>query len=1019
MELQNKYNVYLDFHGYMIEPASYRVSPAPLLGSKFSTGRLSYSEMDFWQVGGITDFSHGINQKFMVDPSRLFTSVGLDLSKPGELKLEKDLAAFTMPATIGNVTAHHRTLNRLYIGDDNGKIWSGAGSSFRFEKDTGEAKIYSFYETGKKLFACTGSGKTFVNLSPDTSTDWVSISEAIKIDGLYRSNENWTPTTYKNLYSTFTVCQQIKPAMSSESFYTLKVYLKKNGSPTSNLVFTIYPESTVTPGYPDLDATPIATYTIAPASVNSTAAYHEYIPDGNAQYSLVSKVTYFIVASTGGGDSSNSYYWYYANGPRAQYAYGGELETDLVECKTATAISGGYSSEDIASAADINIQVAQSFVPVVTSDKYYSVSMFAGKTLSPTSNLIATIETDNSNKPSGTVLMTFTLDSSLMDNNFRWIEKKAAAVFQLLSDTKYWLRLKCTVAPVTGNFFNLAKNTSAPYSEGTGATTVNGGTNWSIESFDFAFKIKTNPEWKANEYQNMLLTLKSNTIDNLYFVHNESETLFGWFDDGVRQSTDGFNWIPEPPDPLWVMPSGEGVTLNAVTIPRGFLSGSKRGLWMFGGGGSGWNIWKFPDYTSADNFAGMDNWSYFGIFSIENQGIYFTEGSNVYPSNITWLDEGFTFKSCKSIYSSGNDIYAVVSNNGSTWYLARCNTSWTPKPVYWWIVKQLTKTPVHIAGWNDSKIFVFYSDNTAEYFDKNSDYYVSSGYCETPWIDEGVVKLQKLYRNLSVIYDSLPSGTSTTLGYKLNSSEEYTTSSSFTSGNESVFDLENPTLGNKLRIKLVLNGKSNDKTVTPIATDLTWKYILQAPSEDTTTKKSYSFLVVAESWLEQNTGEIHELDRLTPRTRQDILNDLWTTSAKKQILNFIGADNKSEVGLEIEYTGSGASCVCTVDRTNYTISSSVDGSAGFSYNYENKTITEVATYINELADYTCTVHVDQTSTRTAHDIEPRNDLQIKGKAYLMVGSDVKSVIMINSPSQTKRAIEGEGSDRMSISLRDA
>lgn len=1024
MELTPKYNIQLDFKGYMIDPVSYRVSPAPLLGSKFSTGRPSYAELDFWQIGGLTDFSHGMNQKFMVDSARYFNSIGIDVSKPGEFKLEKDLQTYTTPALLGNVTAHYKTLTKLYLGDDNGKIWSTTtGASFGFEVDTTEDKIYSFYECEKKLFACCGPDNVWVNVNPDNSTTWTKISNAIKIDGLYKADETYTPTIFKKIYSTFRTVQQIKPTMSAETFYTLKVYIAKVGAPPNYLYFRIYPESTLTPGTPDLEATPVAEYGINPSVLSTTPGYYEYPPASSAKFTLNAKVNYFVVASTIQGNTSNYYKWYYVAGPRAQYAAGGELEIDLIQVTTPTVISGGYESEEIASGANINIQVAQKIVPSITSEKYYSLSLFTGKTLSPTSSLIVTIESDSAGKPSGSILMTYTFEPTSMDNNFRWIEKKSTATYTLTADTTYWIRAKCTVAPTTGNFYNWAKDTDQPtYYEGNAFTTTDGGTTWTSQAYDFAFKLKTNPEWDAHEFENMLMTLKSDTTTDLYFVHNESDTLFGWFDDGVRQSTDGFNWLPEPPDPLWVMPSGESQTLNAISIPRGFLSGSQRGLWMFGGGGSGWNIWKFPDYTSANNFRGMAGWSAYGVVSVEEQGLYFTEGSNVYPTNMTYLEEGFTFKSCRAIYSSGTDMYAAVSNDGSTWYLARCNMNFTPKPMYWWIVKQLTKEPVHIAGWDEQRIFVFYTDNTAEYFDKTSNYYVTTGYIETPWLDEGVIKLQKMYKNLSIMYDSFPTGTSSTIGYRTGINVSYTTSSVFTGDGvteESVYDLPNPTLSNRIMAKYTINGKPGDRTVTPVVTDLTWKFILQTPSENTITDRSYSFSILAEDWLEQNTGEIHEYDRQMPRDRREILSDLWDTSAKKQLINYIDVDNKSEIGMTIEYVGSGASCILTIDRTNYTISTAVDGVSDKSYDYEDKTITEVAAYFDTLGDYTCTVHADQVSTRTAHDMEPRNDLEIKGSGYIMVGSQVKVVIMLSSPSQMTRSIEGRGSSRVSIMLRDA
>ncbi len=47
MQLQQRYHVYLDYKGYQIEERSYRASPSPLMGTKFTTGRSAYSDLDF------------------------------------------------------------------------------------------------------------------------------------------------------------------------------------------------------------------------------------------------------------------------------------------------------------------------------------------------------------------------------------------------------------------------------------------------------------------------------------------------------------------------------------------------------------------------------------------------------------------------------------------------------------------------------------------------------------------------------------------------------------------------------------------------------------------------------------------------------------------------------------------------------------------------------------------------------------------------------------------------------------
>ena len=81
MEIQKQYNIYLDYKGYMVDRGAANVSSAPLMGNIFSTGRSNYSDLDFWQVGASTDFSHGMNQKFIVDPSAYYLSLGIDISE--------------------------------------------------------------------------------------------------------------------------------------------------------------------------------------------------------------------------------------------------------------------------------------------------------------------------------------------------------------------------------------------------------------------------------------------------------------------------------------------------------------------------------------------------------------------------------------------------------------------------------------------------------------------------------------------------------------------------------------------------------------------------------------------------------------------------------------------------------------------------------------------------------------------------------------------------------------------------
>ena len=56
----------------------------------------------------------------MVDPSAYYLSLGIDVSEPGEIKLERDLVTSSMPLAPeggwGTVTATYRSSTHLWIG---------------------------------------------------------------------------------------------------------------------------------------------------------------------------------------------------------------------------------------------------------------------------------------------------------------------------------------------------------------------------------------------------------------------------------------------------------------------------------------------------------------------------------------------------------------------------------------------------------------------------------------------------------------------------------------------------------------------------------------------------------------------------------------------------------------------------------------------------------------------------------------------------------------------------------------
>lgn len=883
MLVQNPYHVLLDYKGYIIDPGSYRVFPAPLMGTKFATGRPSYSNLDFWQVGAMTDFTHGINQKFLVDPSATYYMEGIDPTVPGQVQLERDLTPVSIPVGVGEITARYRTHNALYLGTSTGHIIrSEDGLTFQDDGTVGSGttKIYSFYEINTKLFLTTGPGKIYVR---NGTADWNSTC----ISTEFKGDQGYSDADYHYIYGTKKVAMKIRVPMSGTTFNKLSLLLSRTGTPTTNLKVTINEEDSST-SLPS--STEIGTFYFDSSSVSETPSWIE------SEFSAT--------------------------------------------------------------------------------DQEQADNTFTGN---------ATIYPSTFDKFTGSARLT----------------KEIA----LLADVNYWLVLTCTDCD-SSNKWNwiYADGPQAQYAAGSIAT-YNGSS------------------WTQQTYQSGLFQLSRESINDLYYVMVESEYAFGLFSDGIRRSTDGYNWIPEPPDPLWSLPSRDGVGLNAVSIPRGFLIGTRRSLFCFIGGSSGVDIWNFPDYDNLSNFKGMDHFASYGIFSIEGLGIFFTEGSQIYPTNLNYLGYGLKVTSCNSIATTGWDILALVSD-GSHWYLARTNLNYNSTPKYWWIVKKFSDThiPLTIANFSDTKAFIFFDDNTCQVYNKTDGPFQTSGYLLTSLIDENLVNLQKLYNTISCVYETFPTNTTTELAYALDEGSSFT-SQSFTGddiSHESNFSLTNPVLGNKIQLKLTLG--STDTSKTPIVTDLMWKYILEQSKDNDAVKKLFAFSIVAENELEKLTGDVQEEGRDTPRTRQEIVNDIWTSAKKKQVLNFVGADNIREIGLTLDYNGTGSSSLITIDRTNYLITVTTTGGVAndtFTVSYKDKTLTDVVNLINAHTNFTCTLYTDVDSTRVASDLEPIYQKEIVGGITLYIGSDICSVIFSSqSPSQIKMSIDGAGSDRIHMSLRE-
>ena len=848
INIDQKYDVELNYYGYIIEPGSFRITPATLFGTRFSQGRPEYSSMDLWQIGALTDFSKGIGQDFLVDPSRYYFATGIDITTPGEIKLERDLATITtikFPVSQGAVTAHYRASSALYVGTEDGNILKTTdGETWALDKATGTGQIYNFFEVDGFLFATKGA------------------------------NTTWVYSTWSKIFE--------------------------------------YPYTN----------------------------------------------------------------WSGCSMPGNKYKYGQTFTT------TATV----YKIRMIKA-------MMRALAGVLTGNVECAI-----------------FDTDVNHKPTGDAIATAEHgplcnygddNAGSEDNNYRWVTFRFSEDITLKKENEYAFVISVIGGADQSVIF--AKDTLNPTDPGYAISYD--GTDWTATQDDaFIYEI-----WNQEAEVDAWLEIGP---DNLYFVSVESQIIYGYFNDGIRQSEDGIVWIPEPPDPLWALPTGEGIPVNALTIPRGFLLGTSKGLWMLSAGSSGYAIRDFSGQVSTNNFSGFAKYDYFGLFSIENEGIFYTDGKSSFVTNIDSQSNAFPFRSCAGIESLGQDIFALVKNSSDEWYLARSNQRYFANPTHFTMVKKLSKEPSHLSSFGTAtvkKIYIHYADETTDVLDLVNGVYQTTGYLTTSKIDENLIKLQKLYKNISVILSESPANSKISIAYALDNDsigayEDNTlTASSFQVDKE----LLNGTSGNRmtLQIKLTKTGTS-----TPVVTDLTWKFFLERPREETDAKKTFSFTIVAEDSMSAKDGS----DFLY--TRREILDHIWETKSKKEIFNFVGQDNVEAEA--IKFTHASAYTV-TIDQVDHLIKFYNDVGVLQHSISSSQTLTALQVAIDALSGYSAELSPDATGTDSGTTLMPISSVSIQGGYTCKSGTSIHEVLITSgTPIETITDPTGSGSTRINLSLRE-
>lgn len=872
MTLENKYHIYLDYRGYMIEPKAARILPSPLFGNKFSTGSANYNDLDFWQTTAMTNFTKGMNQKFLSDTNSYWFSSGIDVSTPGEFSLERDLVAdvaLSSDPIHGVICASYKSIDKLWVGTTTGYVFYRGISATTWTLETSITSdgnpVTGFFEIvdqysdyDKALYVCKGAYKGWIKLNDE----WTQIAPLVQ----------WAPSTTdvtSVLVGDSGSLTRRKIAQSCiltshREVKRLSLLYRTKGSWTGNVIVNIYKSDPITGKIATGGI--IATFTIALASQLNWTWLNYNIPSADNYFVLSRCDKYFI---------------------------------------------------EIIPSTSANNTACPEFACTIGNDSYYE-----GDTL----------------------------------------------IEVLDGETEY----------------------------------------------DFASK-----------GEQMAFKLWGDLPKGVDKVSSQGFNAFGWVDNGIKTTSNGCIWSPDGSKGLWTLPASEGNARAIGRTSRGTVVGGASSLWLFVGGGSALNIWDFPDYMDSNNFKGFYQWNNRIVFSVDNQGLFMTDGSTVGQSNINKERDAFKFSSCAGIATSGWDAFAICKNTSNEWYLLRSNAYYDGSFIYWWGVKKLTKTPIHITSLNVNIVLVFYSDGTVEKYDKTG-VYQTSGYIETSLFDAGLIKLDKLFKDIEVIFEPFEEGTSCKIGYRTSMSDSYTESDVYTEATHGsiLYPLFNPTSGNRIQIKVTLNSNIA-KTKSPVCTDIVWSYVLQRSFNAKNTMKTFYVTILCQDDLEDNTGDVEFHDMEGSRRRQDYVDDLWALAEKREVVNYIGIDNVSSPAFKLEYAGT-EEYLMKIDRTNYLLTISKDGEVEHSYNYRGKTAADIVADLNDLTIgedeevISCSLLDPYDGTESVEMLEPIKDKLIGEEVYLNIGTDVRAVIVNpQSPSQVKLELDGVGADRMQLNLREA
>lgn len=497
--------------------------------------------------------------------------------------------------------------------------------------------------------------------------------------------------------------------------------------------------------------------------------------------------------------------------------------------------------------------------------KVKSVQVYIKKNAGTPGDITVRIETDNTNKPSGTLAnasATATI-TAFSTSTYGWVTVNFPAAFSLTASTTYHVVLKTAAAANDTNYAWAADGSSPSYSGGAMSTSTDGGSTWSaVSTKDAYFRVLGNTT-RANA---SIISTISGTSKAYFGVGDPASTDAG---DGRIVSYDGTTWALNKTftgtNEVAVMSFAEfGVTTKlyvglgstakiytttdattytlakTITVPNnpGFVLAMKEygGRLYVGGGypealyGNNTQYYGFLysyDEYSWTNVSPFDHTVVTCLWVFDNLLFIGTIKKFLYVYNTASMDKLFEFPWDVQVTSmvSWNDklALALAPTPGSSAsghegvYLFDRNgfhNAFNVTSRSWYSLSTFNNNLM--AGNDDGYV---YQTSTATY--------ISSGTLQTSYFEAALPSLEKHWRSISLHTVALPTGTSILVQYKTDESDaSWTTIDTYDTVGATYEEFTFPDTIYSKKISFLLTFTTSVPSSTPSLTVMDVRYVI-------------------------------------------------------------------------------------------------------------------------------------------------------------------------------------------------